>query len=170
MTGRFWIACAGAAAVLALAVIARSAGVSGTRPVDRVDLSLAFEDVDGNPVRLSQFEGKPLVINLWATWCGPCRIEMPQLNELAAAYRGRGLSIVGISVDDAPEDIRAFVKEYDVTYPVLAARDHQEALQALGYYGAVPMSIFIRGDGTVSHRLLGIATTEAWQRRIEALF
>ena len=169
-SSRFWIVCAAAAALLGLTVIARSLNMTAPASVERLDLSLAFEDVDGKTVRLSDFEGKPLVINLWATWCGPCRLEMPQLNDLAARYRDRGLTVVGISVDDTPEEIRAFAKEFGVTYPILAGRDHAEALEALGYYGGVPMSIFVRADGTVSYRLLGIASTPAWERRIEALF
>ena len=167
---RFWLVAAGAAALLGLTVIARSMNMASTAPAEKLDLSLSFEDVDGRAVSLSRFEGKPLVINLWGTWCGPCRIEMPQLNELSAKYRDRGLTVVGISVDDPPDDIRAFVKEFGVTYPILAGLNHPEALEALGYYGGVPMSIFVRADGTVSHRLLGIATTAAWERRIEALF
>jgi thiol-disulfide isomerase/thioredoxin len=168
-TSRFWIVCAGAAVLLGLTVVARSLNMNAPASTDRVDLSLQFEEVDGTPVRLSKFEGKPLIINLWGTWCAPCRLEMPQLNELAAKYGDR-VTIVGISVDDGPEDIRAFVKEFGVTYPILAGLDHADSLEALGYYGGVPMSIFVRADGTVSHRLMGIATTAAWERRIEALF
>jgi thiol-disulfide isomerase/thioredoxin len=168
---RFWLAFGVAAALLALTLVARSLNLSTPRAGDeRADLSQTFPDMHGQDVRLADYAGKPLVINLWATWCAPCRLEMPQLVDLAARYQDRGLTILGISVDDTPEDIRAFAKEFGVNYPLLVGLGKEDALASLGYFGGVPMSIFIRADGVVVHRLTGIATTEAWERRIESLF
>ena len=171
MTGsRFWIAFCVAAVLLALALAARSLDLTPRGAGERADLSFTYKDMHGRDVRLSDYAGKPLVINLWATWCGPCRLEMPQLVDLAARYKDRGLTILGISVDDTPEDIRAFAKEFDVNYPLLVGLGQDEALASLGYFGGVPMTVFIRADGVVVYRMTGIATTEAWERRLETLF
>ena len=169
-TSRFWIALTGAAVLLALALVARSASLGRSPEPLRADLNHTFTDVDGRAVRLADYAGRPLIINFWATWCGPCRLEMPQLVQLSAKYKDRGVTIVGISVDDTPDQIRAFAAEYQVNYPMLVGRGHDDAMAALGYVGNLPMSVFVKADGTVSHLLTGIATTEAWERRIQALF
>ena len=166
---RFWIALSAAAVLLALTLVVRATNPPAAAP-ERADLSLVFTDVDGRTVRLSDFSGKPLIINIWATWCVPCQIEMPQLVQLADRFKDRGVTIVGISPDDTPEQIRAFAAEYEVTYPMLVGRGREDALEALGYVGNLPMSVFVKADGTVAHRLTGIATTESWERRIQGLF
>ena len=170
MTSRFSIVLAGAAALLVLTVIMRSAGMVGQeRLLVGVDLDYVYKDVDGKDVRLADFKGKPVVVNLWATWCGPCRVEMPQLVELAARYGDR-ITIVGISVDDTPAQIREFATEFKVGYPMLVGRGHDDALMSLGYDGSVPMTVFLDADGQIRNRFLGIRTTETWARHIDALF
>jgi thiol-disulfide isomerase/thioredoxin len=169
---RFLLVLLAASVLLFVTVVMRSAGVigPGTQPPGTtVDLAYAFTDVDGKPVRLADFRGKPIVVNLWATWCGPCRIEMPQLVELAAKY-GPRITVVGISVDDTPDQIREFAGEFKVAYPMLVGRGHEDALAALGYDGSVPMTILIDTEGHVRNRVLGIRTTETWERHIDALF
>jgi peroxiredoxin len=94
---------------------------------------------------------------------------MPQLVDLHAKYKDRGVVVVGVSVDDTADEARAFAKEFSATYPMLLGRDRSSALQALGYTGAVPMTLFIRPDGTINERVLGIATTASMERRILAL-
>jgi thiol-disulfide isomerase/thioredoxin len=169
--GRIGMALAGAAALLAIALTVRSA------PSDRrtdlpasVNLDITLKDGDGGDVSLTRFAGRPLLINLWATWCAPCRLETPQLVDLYAKYKDRGLVVLGISIDDTAEQIRAFAKEFGVTYPMLVGRDHPEFLAALGYSGPVPMSVFVRPDGRVSTRVTGIDTTAAMERRLLLLF
>src|SRR3990172_5413037 len=98
MSGKVFTAFAIAGALLAVALAGRLAMTSGPPP-PKGDLSVSLEDLDGKPFDLASLSGKPLVINLWATWCGPCRVETPQLVALADKYRARGLSIIGLSVD-----------------------------------------------------------------------
>ncbi len=167
--GRIGMALAAAGALLAIALTVRWTPPGDGVP-EQVDLEATFPDVDGREVRLADFAGKPMVINLWATWCGPCRLETPQLVDLHAKYRERGLVILGISIDDRPEAIRAFADEFKVTYPMLVGRDRHEELAALGYSGPVPMTVFVRPDGTIATRVVGIATTASMERRILALF
>jgi thiol-disulfide isomerase/thioredoxin len=166
--GRAWIVLAVLVTALVGAMAIRS--LSSPAAVERADLSFTLKDMDGKDVKLSDYAGKPLVVNLWATWCAPCRVEMPQLVELSAKYKARGVSFIGISIDDSPEEIRAFAKQFGVPYPLLVGDGRDDVLSSMGYFGPVPMSIFIRADGIVALRMPGITTTSAWERHIEALF
>ena len=156
--------------LLATTLVLRSGGFLGSAaPDERADLDIVLKDAAGADVSLASFAGKPLLINLWATWCGPCRLETPQLVKLYEQYKDRGLVIVGISVDDGPEAVKAFAEELKVTYPMLSGKDVEDRLHALGYDDLLPMSILVRKDGTVAGRVTGLATTEAWERGILAL-
>ena len=164
MTGRVSIALAIAAGLLAVALVARSSAG------ERANLAFTLEDMNGAKVDLSSFAGKPLIVNLWATWCGPCRLEMPQLVGFADKYKDKGLQVVGVSVDDAPDAIRAFAAEYKVTYPMLVGLGQDPFLKSMGYEDTLPMSILIRANGTVAERFVGIKTTDDWERLIRGLF
>jgi thiol-disulfide isomerase/thioredoxin len=165
-----------AGGLLAIALVVRSGEAGRSRAagsagvVERANLAYTLEDMNGAKVDLSTFAGKPLVINLWATWCGPCRLEMPQLVGLAERFRDRGLTIIGVSTDDQPDAIRAFAAEYKVTYPMLVGLGQDPFLRSIGYDDTLPASILIKADGTVSERFVGIRTTEDWERKILALF
>lgn len=91
-------------------------------------LAVSLPDVDGNPQSLAQWRGRLLVVNFWATWCAPCREEMPMFVQAQAAHGAKGLQFVGIAVDDAVK-VRQFAKEIGLNYPAL-----------IGGYGAMEMS------------------------------
>lgn len=168
MNGKVGIALVVAGALLAIALVARS-GVAPAGPVEKANLAHTLEDMAGAKIDFAKYAGKPLIVNLWATWCGPCRLEMPQLEELSQKYRDRGLSVVGISVDDTPDKIRAAAVESKITYPMFVGIGQDAFLRGLGYEDVLPFSILIRADGTIADRITGIKTTEDWERRIRAL-
>jgi thiol-disulfide isomerase/thioredoxin len=118
-----------------------------------------LKDPDGTDHTLNQWAGRPQIINYWATWCAPCRKEVPLLVNLQEAHQDQNLIIIGLSMD-FPEDtekVREFMQAQNVNYPVLMAVDDGQAIAEL--YGAenfaLPVSIFVRADGTVSHTHLG---------------
>ena len=168
MPGRILTALTIACALIAVALVART-GVGSGPSAPKVDLSVVLEDATGAKVDLSTFAGKPLVINLWATWCGPCKLETPQLVALADKFRPRGVNIIGISVDDGSDAVRAFTSEYKVTYPMLVGLGHESFLSDLGYTGLLPFSILVLADGTVAGQITGLKSTADWEKRIEAL-
>jgi thiol-disulfide isomerase/thioredoxin len=157
-----------ACALIAVALVART-GVGSGPPAPKVNLAVVLEDATGAKVDLSTFAGKPLVINLWATWCGPCKLETPQLVALAEKFRPRGVNIIGISVDDGPDAVRAFTSQYSVTYPMLVGLGHESFIGGLGYSGLLPFSILVLPDGTIAGQVTGLKTTADWEKRIEAL-
>ena len=168
MPGRVLAALAVAGALMAVAFVART-GVSSGPSAPKVDLAVVIEDMHGAKVDLSGYAGKPVVFNLWATWCAPCRLETPQLVALAEKFKERGLTIIGISVDDMPDAIRAFASEFKVTYPMLVGVGQEEFIRRLGYQDVLPFSVLVDRTGTVVGQITGLETTADWKRRIEDL-
>jgi len=120
---------------------------------DAPDFTL--ESLDGKNVRLSDLRGKAVLLNFWATWCVPCKVEMPWLVELQGKYGPQGLQIVGVAMDDAAkEDIAKFAKDMGVNYPVLLGK---EAVgDEYGGVPALPESFFISRDGKIVDRIIGL--------------
>jgi thiol-disulfide isomerase/thioredoxin len=116
--------------------------------------------VDNKPVALDSLRGKPLVVNFWARWCGPCRKEIPDLVEMHAKYKGKGLVIVGLAVEDTEhrEAVRDFAKAYDVDYQVLLAGVGKgvELMKALGNdKSGLPFTVVIDRNGRIVTKKLG---------------
>jgi thiol-disulfide isomerase/thioredoxin len=120
---------------------------------DAPDFTL--DSLNGNSVRLSDLRGKAVLLNFWATWCSPCKIEMPWFIEFQQQYGPRGLQIVGVAMDDSSkEDIAKFAKEMGVNYPVLLGK---EAVgDEYGGVPALPESFFIGRDGKIVDKIVGL--------------
>jgi len=117
----------------------------------------AFElkSLDGKTVRLADFRGKAVLLNFWATWCQPCKIEMPWFVELQNKYGAEGLQVVGIAMDDASEqDIAKFAKDMGVNYPVLIGKE--SVGDAYGGVQFLPTTFFLDRDGKVVDRVFGL--------------
>jgi thiol-disulfide isomerase/thioredoxin len=114
-----------------------------------------LQSLDGTNMRLSDLRGKAVLLNFWATWCGPCKIEMPWFIELQKQYGSQGLQIVGVAMDDSSkEDIAKFAKDMGVNYPVLLGK---EAVgDAYGGVPALPESFFIGRDGKIVDKIIGL--------------
>jgi thiol-disulfide isomerase/thioredoxin len=122
---------------------------SGTAP----DFSL--ESLDGKTMRLSDFRGKAVLLNFWATWCAPCKIEMPWFIDLQKEYASQGLQIVGVAMDDASkEDIAEFAKDMGVNYPILIGKE--SVGQEYGGVNGLPESFLIARDGHIVDRIIGL--------------
>ena len=103
-------------------------------------------DAQGNPVKLSDMRGKPVVINLWASWCSPCKNEMPGFQNLAQKYDGEVVfMMVNVTGIDTMEDAQAFIQSQGYTFPVYYDKDNSAATNY--YSGSVPMTYFINSDG-----------------------
>ncbi len=100
---------------------------------------------------LSKLEGKVVLINFWATWCGPCRMEIPEFNEMHKIYHERGLEILGISVSDNKKQLKNFAKSFAVNYPLLygGAREMNKIMKDYGGVYAVPSSFLVGKNGNI---------------------
>jgi thiol-disulfide isomerase/thioredoxin len=114
-----------------------------------------LESLDGKTMKLSDLRGKAVVLNFWATWCGPCKIETPWLVEMQQQYGNQGLQVVGVAMDDSGKDeIAKFAKDMGVNYPILLGK---EAVgDEYGGVPALPESFFIGRDGKIVDRIIGL--------------
>ena len=121
--------------------------------VEAPDFTL--QSLDGKTVHLSDFRGKGVLLNFWATWCQPCKIEMPWFAELQKQYGPQGLQILGVAMDDAgPEEIGKFAHDLGVNYPILVG---QEAVgNAYGGVQFLPATFYIGRDGKVLDKVFGL--------------
>ena len=119
-------------------------------------LQLVLPDVDGRQQRLDQWKGKVLVVNFWATWCEPCRVEMPEFVKAQAALGSKGLQFVGIAIDQ-PSKIRQFAQELKLNYPALVGGyGALELSETLGNkIKALPFTVIIGRDGQIAYTQMG---------------
>jgi peroxiredoxin len=135
----------------------------------QANLDFTVKDMHGTSVRLADHKGKVVLINFWATWCAPCKAEIPAFVDLYAKYKDQGLVILGISADDDAETLRSFAAEWKLNYPVLVGRDEDKLLDAYGPLFGYPTSVIIGRDGAVCGRHVGPATKEEFEGEIKAL-
>ena len=131
--------------------------------VDRgAPVELTGDDLDGNPIDLADLRGKPVVLNVWASWCPPCRVEQPDLNE-AAAQLGDEATFVGLNIRDASEDnAAAYVRNLDVPYPSIYSADGSALLPFAGTLTprSIPSTVVLDAEGRVAASVNGrIPTT-----------
>lgn len=128
------------------------------------DFTLA--GVDGEEVTLADYRGRPVVLNFWATWCFPCRAEIPHLQAASVKYNGRAV-IVGVNQGEDGATIAPFTRELGMSYPLLL--DGDSRVNRLYSVNALPTTIFIGADGVVKQVFLGILTQAVLEDQIEAL-
>jgi peroxiredoxin len=111
--------------------------------------------LDGRKVKLSDYRGKAVVLNFWATWCGPCRIEMPWFVDLQKQYAAEGLTILGVAMDDSdPQKIAQFASEMGVNYPVLLGTD--QVSEQYGNVEYLPTTFYINRQGNIVGKSAGL--------------
>ena len=143
-----------AALLLACASLpAAAAGAISSAPL----FAATLFDLDNKPVAFADYKGKPLIVNFWARWCAPCRVEIPELVDLQIRHKGRGIEVIGVNLESDAPPVRDFAKAYDINYPVLLTRDKGIALlQALGNGKAgLPYTVVINRKGEVVASKLG---------------
>ena len=131
-------------------------------------LHFTLKDMNGADVQLASFKGKVILVNFWATWCGPCKAEIPSLVELQTQY-GKDLVILGVSVDDPVEKMRPYAAEYKINYRLLVGNGREDVQDAFGPLFGVPVSVIIGRDGKIAKKHSGIATKSQFEREIKAL-
>ena len=125
--------------------------------VPEVVLDTEMQSTNGEPIKLSNYSGKVLVINLWATWCGPCRNETPELVRLYKEYQKQGLEVVALTTEDparSAETVKEFVREYNVNYPV-GWVTREVAVALMQGRGSIPQNFIITRDGRIKKRFIG---------------
>lgn len=152
-------------------VIAETAAAGGTMgALPKLGLAPAWElkDPEGKAVTSEQFKGKVVVVDFWATWCVPCRAEIPGYIELQKKYANDGVVIVGVSIDQAgPEVVKAFAEKFGINYPLVMADEGIGT--AFGGIAAVPTTFLIDRAGEIRDRKEGAEETADYEKKIVAV-
>jgi peroxiredoxin len=117
-----------------------------------------LDDLDGKTQRLSQYRGKIVLVNFWATWCKPCKLEMPAMQASFDKLRDKGFVVLAINELEDDAKVREFIKQYGYTFPVLMDRDNKVANQ-FGVFG-IPVTVFVDEKGVVQEYIRGQLLTE----------
>lgn len=128
------------------------------------DFSLST--LSGEKLSLSDYRGKVVLLDFWATWCEPCREEIPHFVELQSHYRDQGLQIIGVSMDDGPEPVREFYRQFHMNYPVVMGN-----AKTGGLFGGVlglPIALLIGRDGRIYSKHIGATDMAVLDREINA--
>lgn len=139
----------------------RSSGnaAEATAKVGAVAPDFTLQTLDGQSVKLSDYRGKAVLLNFWATWCEPCKIEMPWFIDFQKQYAASGLQIVGVAMDDADvKDIAKFAQDMHMDYPILTGKDADREKIADTYGGVqfLPESFYLDKDGKILERAFGL--------------
>ena len=135
---------------------------------DSAPKELTLKDINGRKIRLSDYRGKVVMINFWATWCPPCRKEIPDLIKLQREYRSRGLQVIGVTYPPQKlAEVRKFVRKAKVNYPVGLGTEATKLLFTAT--DTLPMTIVIGTDGTVRDIIEGILLPEEFEQKIRPL-
>lgn len=133
------------------------------------NLDFVIKDMNGEDVRLADYQGKVVLLDFWATWCGPCKVEIPGFVELQDRYRDEGLVVLGLSVDDTIDKLKPFASEFKMNYPVLVGLDREDVQEAYGPIWGLPTTFLIGRDGTICKTHMGMAPKAQFEQEIKAL-
>ena len=137
--------------------------------LEPANLGFTIKDMNGESVVLSEHKGSVILLNFWATWCGPCKIEIPGFFDLQDKYGDDGLVVLGFSIDDPVERLQPFVDEYKMNYPVLVGLGRDDVQEAFGPIYGIPTTIVINRDGEICKRHMGFSSKEQFEKEIKAL-
>ena len=146
----------------------RAAGATMTEKERKAAPEFELKDADGKTVRLSDYKGKVVLLDFWATWCGPCKIEIPWFIEFERHYKDQGFAVVGVSMDEEGWTVvKPFVSELAINYRILQGNDSTADLY--GGVNALPTTFLIDREGRVAWRHEGLAGKDDFEDRIKTL-
>jgi cytochrome c biogenesis protein CcmG/thiol:disulfide interchange protein DsbE len=155
-------------AVLSVVVLGSTSGVSAkVTPAKSRRKAPAFvlSDANGSPVRLSDYRGKVVVLDFWATWCTGCKVEIPWFMEFQNKYKSQGLTTIGAAMDDEGwEKVRPFVNEHPFNYPIVAGNAAAMAKQF--NIAGLPLTLLIDREGKIADAHAGMVDKDGWEQEV----
>ena len=156
-----WIASTATALMIGAAVATAEAG-------DMAAPAFTVKTVEGKTLKLSDLRNKPVIVDFWATWCGPCRAIMPDLNDMQARYGAKGLTVIGMSVDETgTAPVKRFANQLGVRFTIAMAND--DVLDAYGPIRSIPTTFFINRKGEIVRRVIGRIDPETMNAYVQEI-
>lgn len=153
------------AALLAVAVLAGCTAPANT--ASEVP-QFSFSSLDGKTVAMKDLASKVVIVDFWATWCGPCREEIPHLNELYSKLKGKGLEIVGVSMDtDGTDGVKDFAREFRIQYPIVMG--DEKVAESFGGIIGLPTTFIIDRQGKVAKKYIGLPPADDMTKIVHEL-
>jgi thiol-disulfide isomerase/thioredoxin len=131
-------------------------------------LNYTVKDMNGADVNFASFKGKIILLNFWATWCHPCKEEIPDLVTLQEQYKD-DIVVLGFSVDDTPGQLKEYAPKYKMNYPVLVGLGHENIQEAYGPMWGIPVTVIIDREGRIAKKQSGIRSLEQFEKEIKRL-
>jgi thiol-disulfide isomerase/thioredoxin len=151
-------------AAAAIAMLALSPLVAFARPAP----AFTVKTLDGKPLKSSDLRQKPMIVDFWATWCGPCRASMPHLSAMQTRYEKQGLTVIGLSVDESgPQGVKKFASQLGVKFTLAMAND--DVLDAYGPIRSIPTTFFINRKGDIVRRVVGYIDGETMEDYVKEI-
>jgi len=127
-----------------------------------------LDTLDGQTITLSDLRGKPVLINFWASWCGPCVSEMPYLQEIYKEWSGRGIELLAINIGEDSSTVKGFMQKHNLSLPVLL--DTQKAVARRYNIAGIPTTFFLDKDGIIQEKIIGaFPNKEAIEKRLDKI-
>jgi thiol-disulfide isomerase/thioredoxin len=133
------------------------------------NLNFTLKDINNKDVSLASYKGKVVLLDFWATWCGPCKIEIPWFVEFQQKYGSRGLQVVGVSIDDTVDKLKPFATQFKMNYTILQGLDHDDVQDAYGPMFGVPVTVLISRDGKICLKHVGLGSKPDFENAIKSL-
>ena len=128
-----------------------------------------LKDADGKVVKLSDYKGKVVLLDFWATWCGPCKIEIPWFIEFHNKYKQAGLEVIGVVTEDTPEKAKPFAAEWKMNYTILNGNERDDVDDAFGPMFGLPITLLISRDGKICSKHVGLSGKDVFEKEIKSL-
>jgi cytochrome c biogenesis protein CcmG/thiol:disulfide interchange protein DsbE len=144
-------------------------GASCPADAKPANLNFTLKDMAGKDVKLSDFKGKVLLLDFWATWCIPCKVEIPWFVEFQKKYGAKGLQVIGVSVDDTVEKLKPYVTALKMNYPVLVGLGRDDVQNAYGPMLGLPVTAIIARDGRICVKHIGMGSKTTFEAAIKSL-